>query len=153
MQTSYSTEQRCVRGTDRTTSTRTVQARWRSSWVATSAEGQTSTDRQAEQAPSQWSQSVTAVMRRSSHPTGAGVNRGSSAHAVAARTPATLSSKNCWRADASMSDDTGVLPRPSSLSNDCQSWRGCDCWASMRLDQNADSFWRRRVTYRWRWKR
>ena len=40
---------------------------------------------------------VTGVKRRSSHPTVAGVNRGSSARTVAARTPATLSSKNWWR--------------------------------------------------------
>ena len=138
MRTSYSTEQRRAQGTNRTTSTRTAQARWRSSFshVGRGSDKHCLSGRAC--TISMTSVCVTGMKRRSSQPTGAGGNRGPLAPAVAARTPATLSLKNWWRADASMSEDRGVLPRPSSLSNDRQSWRGCECWASIRLDQNAD---------------
>ena len=62
---------------------------------------------------------VTGVKRRSSQPTGAAVNCGSAAPEVAARTPATLSSKNRRRTVASMSACC-VRPRPSLYQNQCR---------------------------------
>jgi len=80
---------------------------------------------------------VTGVKRRSSRPSGAGVYWAAGASAVAARTPATLSSKNWCRMDASVSADS-TEPRPSSWSNDRHKRCGCDWSAVMRAVQNSD---------------
>ena len=60
------------------------------------------------------------VNSRSSQPIGTGVKVGKSAPAVDARTPATLSLKKRCNVEASISDDGGARPRPSSSSKDRQ---------------------------------
>ena len=83
----------------------------------------------------------TGVSSRSSRPTGTAVNIGKSAPAVDARTPATLSSKKRCSLVASMSDDRGARPRPSSSSNDRQSRRGRDCSASRGFVQKTEQYY------------